>query len=181
MADIIVHFCTSLHSKFQICDWLKLTSAERRLVRMQADVNFSQSWIWNLEWSEVQKFTIISAIEATVFGQLFLRKNADSASFRIKIVYSYTRDCENSVCEQLMSWNLFWTLSSKYTHCARFCLLNEGDVRGDGGRGAIDLYRFFLNTSERSRTPFEKYFVTTRIRPMDNDVLCILVLSYALH
>ena len=61
LTDIIVHFCTSLDSKFQIRDWLKLTSADHRLVRMQADVNFSQSRIWNLEWSEVQKFTIISA------------------------------------------------------------------------------------------------------------------------
>ena len=62
IANIIVHFCTSLHSKFHICDWLKLTSAERRLVRLLADVTFSQSRIWNLEWSEGQKCTIISAI-----------------------------------------------------------------------------------------------------------------------
>ena len=60
-ADIIVHFRTSPHSKFQIRNRLKLTSAERRLVRMQADVNFSQSQIWNLEWSKVLKCTIISA------------------------------------------------------------------------------------------------------------------------
>ena len=62
IADIIVHFCTSLHSKFQIRDWLKLTSAERRLVRLQADINFSQSRIWNLDWSEVLNYTIIAAI-----------------------------------------------------------------------------------------------------------------------
>ena len=43
LADIIVRFCTSLHSKFQIRDWLKLTSVERRLVRLLADVTFSQS------------------------------------------------------------------------------------------------------------------------------------------
>jgi hypothetical protein len=58
----IVRFCTSLHSKFQIRDWLKLTSAERRLVRLQADINFSQSRIWNLDWSEVLNCTIIAAI-----------------------------------------------------------------------------------------------------------------------
>ena len=62
LSDIIVHFCTSLHSKFQIRDLLKLKSAERRLVRMEADVNFSQSRFWNLEWSEVLKCTIISAV-----------------------------------------------------------------------------------------------------------------------
>ena len=36
LADIIVRFCTSLHSKFQIRDWLILTSVERRLVRLLA-------------------------------------------------------------------------------------------------------------------------------------------------
>ena len=66
IADIIVHFCTSLHSKFQIRDWLKLTSVERRLVRLLADVTFSQSWIWNLEWSEGRKCTIISAYISSV-------------------------------------------------------------------------------------------------------------------
>ena len=30
LADIIVHFCPSLHSKFQIRDWLKVTSAKER-------------------------------------------------------------------------------------------------------------------------------------------------------
>ena len=60
LADIIVRFCTSLHSKFQIRDWFKLTSAERRLVRLLADVTFIQSRIWNLEWSEGRKCTIIS-------------------------------------------------------------------------------------------------------------------------
>ena len=56
-----MRFCTLLHSKFQIRDWLKLTSAERRLVKLLADVTFSQSQIWNLEWSEGQKCTKISA------------------------------------------------------------------------------------------------------------------------
>ena len=57
IADIIVQFITSLHSKFQICDWLKLTSACNLTNLRSADVNLSQSRIWNLEWSEVQKCT----------------------------------------------------------------------------------------------------------------------------
>ena len=62
IADIIVHFCPSLYSKFQIRDWLKVTSASNLTNLRSADVNLSQSRIWNLEWSEVQKRTIISAI-----------------------------------------------------------------------------------------------------------------------
>ena len=62
LADIIMHICTSLHSKFQIRYWLKLRSAcILTNLRTAADVNLSQSRIWNLEWSEVQKCTIISA------------------------------------------------------------------------------------------------------------------------
>ena len=62
LADIIGQFSTSLHSKFQIRDWLKLTSAERRLARLQGEVNFNQPRIWNLEWSEGRKCTKIPAI-----------------------------------------------------------------------------------------------------------------------
>ena len=60
-----MHFCTSLHSKFQICDWLKLTSAYILTNLHSADVNLSQSRIWNLEWSEVQKRTIIAEFLAS--------------------------------------------------------------------------------------------------------------------
>ena len=73
IADIIVRFCTSLHSKFQIRDWLKLTSAERRLVRLLADVTFSQSRIWNLEWSEGRKCTIIAEFLVAVRSQYIER------------------------------------------------------------------------------------------------------------
>ena len=58
IADIIVHFSTSLHSKFQIRDWLKLTSACNLTNLRLADVNLSQSRIGSWEWSEVQKCTI---------------------------------------------------------------------------------------------------------------------------
>ena len=63
IADIIVQFSTSLHSKFQIRDWLKLMSACNLTNLRSADVNLSQSRIWNLEWSEVQKFN-----NSVVFG-----------------------------------------------------------------------------------------------------------------
>ena len=62
IGGILVHFHPSLHSKFQIRDWLKVTSASNLTNLRSADVNLSQSRIWNLEWSEVQKRTIISAI-----------------------------------------------------------------------------------------------------------------------
>ena len=55
----MVHFCPSLHSKFQIRDWPKVTSASNLTNLRSADVNLSQSRIWNLEWSEVQKRTRI--------------------------------------------------------------------------------------------------------------------------
>ena len=58
----IVHFRPSLHSKFQIHDWLKVTSPSNLTNLRSADVNLSQSRIGNLEWSEVQKRTIISAL-----------------------------------------------------------------------------------------------------------------------
>ena len=45
LADIIVHFCTSLHSKFQIRDWLKLTSAYNLTNLRSADINLSQTRI----------------------------------------------------------------------------------------------------------------------------------------
>ena len=97
IANRIVHFCTSLHSKFQIRDWFKLTSAERRLVRSLADVTFSQSRIWNLEWSKGQKCTIISA---NISRSLWLRLYSGSRVLWTRImrtaVYSGQRGRDGS-------------------------------------------------------------------------------------
>ena len=43
IADIIVNFCPSLYSKFQIRDWMKVTSASNLTNLPSADVNLSQS------------------------------------------------------------------------------------------------------------------------------------------
>ena len=68
ICKIIVHFCPSLHSKFQIHDWLKVTSPSNLTNLRSADVNLITNLEFGMERGTKTHYNIISLYVLELLG-----------------------------------------------------------------------------------------------------------------